>query len=307
MKALLARLSLGASLVAQDHARVAGPNSGVLYDGAARSARLILGVPGAAYVGDALLAGVDGAWASTNSRSILVSRGGSLSVVSLDGSARLLDENAGAIGAVAWSRNSGAVAVAGDGGVKAWRLTETGAEPVAFELAAMGRVRFLSVSESGDSLLAATETELYSIRSSGSRLAARAGRISGLALAGDTAYLADAARSEVLEIRDVFNTAQASLLAGEGLGVLEPVGIALSANRRGLVVANRGDKSLVAFTLATHERASRIELDFEPSRMDALNGTVFLLQDARRGEALQVADLSSDPAVYFIPAAETKE
>jgi hypothetical protein len=135
------------------------------------------------------------------------------------------------------------------------------------------------------------------------------GEPSGIALTGSgrNLYVADRARQEILEIRNYDDGAEVVLFAGEALGISDPVGVSRSADGRSLIVAGGAQRSLLIYDLTSSSLSTRIDLDFEPSRIERLGeGSLYLLNS--RGEQnniLEVLQAGPSPAVYFVPAQST--
>jgi len=307
-------LPLGA--VASEQARLAGPVSGLVFDHQAHAIRPVIGVPGASYLGEPLAAGIDLAAVSPDGRLALAAQEGSLFLLrKLDGAQpvwSLLEEAAGLPERIVWNRASSAVAVVSTAGrLRAWRIAADETVAVlASDLSALGgRATALAVDASG-SVVAGIEAEqaggIYLVSPEGSRLLASAARPSAVALAnGDRdLYVADRARQEILLLRGFRDAGAPALVANQSLGVSDPVGLAVSADGKALIVAGAADRSLLLIDLSAPAPALSIELEFEPSRVEPLPGGPLFLLNSRGAphEPLQVLEMAPTPAVYFVPA-----
>ena len=109
------------------------------------------------------------------------------------------------------------------------------------------------------------------------------------------------ARQEVLRINNFAEGADVMLVAGAGHGVSDPVAVAVSRGR--LYIAGGESHSLLVLDAVSLEFITRLEMDFEPSRLEPLAGSLFLLNAGKEGaEPLQMLDSTARPAVYFVPA-----
>jgi hypothetical protein len=62
------------------------------------------------------------------------------------------------------------------------------------------------------------------------------------------------------------------------------------------------------FRISTGEVHSTLNLDFEPSGLEALTESLFRLNPgAEAGQPLQVAEARLDPAVWFVPMARADQ
>jgi hypothetical protein len=123
----------------------------------------------------------------------------------------------------------------------------------------------------------------------------------GLARDGADLYVANTAANEVWQIHDYASSAAPMLFASERDGVSSPVGVQVS--RRRLLVASSDSKSVTAFDLASRQAVGRVDLDFAPTRLEALGSRpLALLNQPASGEPLWVLDTGDVFAAYFVPA-----
>ena len=93
------------------------------------------------------------------------------------------------------------------------------------------------------------------------------------------------------------------LFAGERAGVSSPVGIRVSSDGRRLLIANSGNRGIDALDISTRMTLGHIDVDFAPSRMEALgSGSLSLLNFGGPDGPLYMLDGGGDLAVYFVPA-----
>ncbi len=315
-KSLAIRLCIlaicAANLLAQV-ASLSGPISGRVFDRSSRSLRPIIGIPGASYLGDPLVDGLDWAAVAPDGSRALALREGNLYSV------RLLDSSP------AWTAIEGAlasperVAWSGDASVAALSSSESQLQflrslsegPVAGpRIDLPGHVSALALDRAGNYALVGIEGDqgggLYLVSSEGSlRLLMPLGRPSGIAMAGNDrdVFVADRASSQIWELQSFREAPTPLLFADEGSGLTDAVGLALSRDEKLLFVASQSAKTLDAYALETRSLASRSSLDYEPSLLEPLSGpALFLLKSVGQdNEPLLVLDTSREPTVYFVP------
>ncbi len=297
---LITLASAAVLLPAQDATRLTGPTSGFLFDAPSRAIRVVMGVPGAAYLGAAVAGDLDNG---------SVSPSGRLAVAISSGGARLLDVTdlsstslgAGCDGDTAWNADSSAVALGCADGVRLYRISSArAAERVG--LAEFRGAKTVAVEASGRAVLAAGADGIYRIDSESARLLTPIENAASLALSGATLYAVDRAGKQVIAIDNLSTSASIRIAVGAGQGIEDPVAVGVSADGTRLYVAEGQSKTLRVFNPATAEQLSRLDLDFSPGRVDSLGNSLFLLSARRETtDTVQVLD-ARQLAVYFIPA-----
>ena len=288
-------LLAAAIATAAEQGRLSGPVSAFVLDDATGSLRPVLGVPGAAYLGNEILAGVDAALTSPNGRLIAALRHGTLSLLRREGdvwTASVLAEGLPASARILWSADSQTLAAVEDT-AQIWDLSGklVSTWPVPGSLAA--------AVVAGTNVVFAVKGGVFLASSEGTRLLAQADDPSALAIAGEDLYFSDRSRGEVWLLRGYLAAAQPALAAK----VEDPVALAVDINRRLLLVAGAATRKLGAFRLGGFEPAFELALEFEPSSLDTFGQSGWLLNAGRRGP-LQVLAIEDAPAVYFIPREE---
>lgn len=290
---VLALASAAVLLPAQESARLAGPTSGVIFDAPSRALRVVVGVPGAAYLGGALAADLDGG---------AVSPGGRFAVAMAAGEAVLVSAASGARsslgrscdGPVGWNADASAVALGCESGARLYKISAEGAA-TAMNLAGLdGKLASIAVDASGRAVYALRADGVYRADAESARMLAPVADAAGFALSGDTLYVADRAGQQVLAIENL----NASASMRRVVAVEEPVAVAAEGGR---LFAASGS-SLRVWNAGTSEELARLELDFAPTRIEALSGGLFLLH-ARRddSDAVQVLD-ARKLTVHFVPS-----
>ncbi len=312
---------------------IRGPVSGVVYDGAARAIRPVIGIPGAAYLGPAAASGIDFARIAPDGRRAVVLAGGTLYFVRglRNGELRwrILEQRASADRA-AWSPDSRTVAVwsADQGRLRVWTgLTDevaaadhretrgsrfraarrAGPAPRLEDLGAVdGSITALAV-DGGGQVVYAVPGGLYLARGdSPASLIAPADEPVALVVVESALFVADRARDEILEIRSYDTSPDITLFAGPGLGVDDPVALAVIDGGRTLLAAEAQPRRLEFFDVATRARKAELEVSIQPTRLAPLGERFWLLNDRVSGsDTLYVLDSAGRPAVYFIPAGDS--
>ncbi len=304
--------ALAVVLAAAQEVRLAAPISGAVFDAHSRSLRPVVGVPGAAYLGDALVSGLDLAVVSPDGKLALAVLNGKLCAIrGLDTLQIEWKELEGALEGVeriAWSGDAGAAAVysPSSGRLQFWR--DLAAQGTADLSGMSGRLAALAVDSSGRAAAAAFEAGGVWAISAGAepRLLARMDHPAALALAGQDRdlFIADRAANEILLLRNYAQGGGAALFAAAPQGVLDPVAMAISPDGRSLVVASAEGRRLTAFNLVSAEVSGETVADFEPSRLERFSKSLFLLNHGGDGkDPLQVLDGSLGLSIYFVPAA----
>lgn len=295
---------LGGICLAQE-SRLAGPVSGLVFDGQAKAIRPILGVAGSSYLGAALVEHLDFASVSPSGGRALAVREGRLSLVKLGADLEwttLVEEFAGAERA-SWSQDSNSVAVYGaESGLRVFRHLDG-----AFEAAVLGApkgVTALRVLEDGSGALFATAAGVH-LANGESRLLAALEGASALALDGETVYAASRERSEVIAIRHFLESPEVELVANEARGIAGPAGLAV--NGHDLLIASGSAKSVYRLNAATGELLGTVELDFAPDGLElaarsAAGETFYSLRSrGAPSDPFELLDAARGSA-FFVPA-----
>ncbi len=303
-----------AGLASAEQTRLTGPVSGFVFDAHAGAIRPVIGVAGSAYLGGALVEGVELASFSPDGKRVLAAIDGNwmLGSWNVQGlSWTRLSDGALEPERIAWS-DSGEAVAAYSGSGRLWLWQDAGEGLRASELGEVpaGKLTAMAVSDAGSLLIGvegAAGGGVYLLTpGEQTRLLLSAARPSGLAFSRDGAdlFVTDRDRNELIQIRDYRGAAAAALFANRNLGLSDPVAVSLSADRKGLLVANSGTRTLAMYELASGALTGVIELDFEPTRLELLGGSSLLLLNSRAGlqEPLRVLETGPEPAVYFIPA-----
>ncbi len=277
--------------------RLEGPTAGFVFDASARQLRAIRGIVGTgAYLGGGLIEDADAALVSPDGKLAVAVRGGKLSLVrAFDSEAAeelpLGDAPEGKL-LFAWSGHDLAVVAAGQAMI--WRdLDSDTSLDATWDLSAVAGAISAALLD-GERLAVASKGGLYVARAEGAGLVKEMKDPVALAGAGRDFYVADRGSSEIWQIADYSTPILFAELAS-------PVGLQVSKGR--LLAASAESRSVAVFDLASHARLGGFDLEFEPTRLEALGArTLAVLNEPSPGEPLWVLDSGDAPSVYFVPA-----
>jgi len=314
MTLLLGATSLAGSLALAQDSRLDGPVSGLVYDEQAHSVRAMVGVPGAAYLGAPVMAGLDFATVSPNGRSALTLKGGKLSMVRFGAELRTdaAAENYPTPSLASWTSDSSAVAIYGaEAGIAIWRIGADGIEPAGLgNPSSLGRISALAIEEGARSVAflvdGDTGDSVYrTVEGSDPAMLAQGLDITAIAAAKGSVYFADRGSNSVSVAR---GSGEVALVASEPLGISDPVGIAVHGEA--LLVASGANRELVRLNASSGELLGRVALEFTPDRIaplamgaDGASPLFSLKARAASADPLEVLDAARS-SVFFVPAAE---
>jgi DNA-binding beta-propeller fold protein YncE len=295
---------------------ISGPVAGFVYDHGSRSVRPLLGIPGATYAAAPVLSGVD--WASIapgGKWAFVAQSGGAGFVQGLSSAVPVASSGASlmpAVDRVVWNRDGSFALLysSSSGLLQRISLSDTAVSPDApVDLSSWGRPAALAIDPSGSQIafgVAGAGLYLFSPGqspapiSSMSKPVAAAFDETGLRL-----YAADLDQQVIVTFDSGGGPAPFASLAQADGSVLNPVGLAVSAGNRYLLLADRAMHTVLVYETASQNLANTIPLDFAPSRLEALSaGPTFLLNGDKSNEWLMVLDARQIPTVYFVPASQ---
>jgi len=302
---------------AQPSAGVAGPVTGFIFDARLSAVRPVLGIPGAAYLGKAVMTGLDAASvAPDGSAALAVLQGGKLVVYSgLRSAAPVALAVAGAITGAdhfAWAGNSAASSAAavyssGTGQAQVFtslRPTTATAGPI--DLSSLPG-QLTAMAFDGQRLIVGVASSdsggIYLASASGIQRIALAVSPSAIALAGSSLYFCDNQSQQIFQVQNYAGTPAAVAFANDS-GISSPAGLQVSADGQRLYVANAGNRKLAIYDIPSRSPVESLDLDFTPTRLDRFgDSSVFLLNGGGQGPLYIVRDGGpGKAAVYFVPA-----
>jgi hypothetical protein len=316
IKWTLPLLAISSLAFAQDSG-LNGPVSGLVYDEQAHAIRVMVGVPGAAYLGATVAGELDYASVAPNGRSALALKGGKLSLLRFGAElqSEQLAENYPAPSLSSWTPDSDAVAIYGaEAGIAVWRTIGTVAEPAGLgNPTTLGRISAMTLEASTRSVVFVLDGDgsdaVYRVtEGSEPGLLANGNDIPAIAVSKAGVFFADRAANSVSVARDAGGSVEVAMIANESLGVSDPVGLAVLGDA--LLVASGARQELVRLNASSGELLGRVALDFVPDRLTALamgaDGASPLFSLKSRGassDPLEVLDAARG-AVFFVPAAD---
>lgn len=278
---------------------IRGPVSGMVFLPEEGAIRPVLGVPGSAWLGDPLAAGLDLAALAPDGKRAVAAKNGRLYLVSISGLEAAGWRDIGSapegLNRIVWSADSSAAAAVSSphGTVQVFRGGE-----MAASCSLPGAVISAAIDGSGNVAAGVEGEGLYLCRDGAVRLVSRNPRVSAIAIAGQDLYLTDRDLGQLMVIRGYKNEGDASVMAA----VEDPVGLAVSGDGARLAVASGASRALTVFDLRTAAVAQTVELEFTPTGADRFSsGEWWLLNPGAQGP-LQLLELSRAVNVYFVPA-----
>ena len=312
---LVALGALAISAWAQPSAGVAGPVTGFVFDAQSGALRPMLGIPGAAYLGNAIASGLNAASVAPNgSAALAVQPGGKLVLYSgLRSASPVALAVSGAITGAdhfAWTPNSGAAAVYSSHAGQAQILTALAPSPKAaapIDLSALpGQVTALAFD--GQRLIVAVASAdsggIYlATASSGIERIASAANPSAIALAGASLFFSDNQSQQIFQVERYAGTPAAVVFASDS-GISSPAGLQVSADGQRLYVANAGSQKLAIYDVPSRTPVQSLSLAFTPTRLELFgDSSVFLLNGGGQGPLYVARDgAAGKAAVYFVPS-----
>jgi hypothetical protein len=311
----IAVLACTAALLPAQQGSVAGPVAGYVFDRSAQALRPVLGIPGAARMGDALGTGyrISAAWvAPRQDFAVVVAADGSLHFLKLD-SGTAAERAAGSVNGipemVAFSPSGTAAALYASGMVQlvtglpdapklasAVDLGETRRAAPSRGIPARRARLSLAVTDDGALLLAAAGGPIRLFDAGGgNRSLTDAPSGMFVAFAPGAHDAAVVGSDSALILRSIDGAVERQALGTAGL----PAGLAFSADGREVFVATKS--SVVAFEIATGSR-SEIACNCAPVGLIPM-GRAFRLNELDAGPLWLLDAASGEPRTVFVPAA----
>lgn len=321
--AFLVSLSLISCTWLPAQTSVTGPVEALTFDAPTRSVRAVIGVPGAASFGPALLDNLDLASVAPGQNYGLVFEGGQCFFVSNLGVSGLGSKitkapipNAQARPeGIEWAAGGSLAILYSRAGNWFQLLTGFPASPTAgavVDVAPLGGSLSAVASDAPGKQIAAAVTGDQAgayLYSSGqfTRLAALSDPVSlSFSTDGETLYALDAAAPEVTAITLAGDAYQNFALSG----MTNPIAIQAardSANQPVLYIAGGSDRSLRILDVSSGQVAADIALLFQPTGIAPFGATTFVLAGrSRAANPLWLLSSSASPPAYFVPAVQAR-
>ncbi len=300
-------------------AAVAQPLSmaGVLVDHVTRTIRLVVAGEETASAGRPRVREFDAAWAAPDGRTALLSKSGTLYLVRrLDGAIPVWREFSGqaaAVGRAAWSEDASSLALylPGEQKLELWKKTSQGELRAAWsaDLAAIGE-RIVSIAVAPDAREAFLATQA---RDSGTlwilkqdqqpRMLMPLDRAGEIQWIGGALYVADRGRNEVLRYTGWDATPRVDTLVTAGHGLADPVGFALLAEEKQLLVASAGTSQVLVLDLRSNQLRDPVTLDAPPAKFERLGAAPLFLLDASPASHARLFDAAGQRLLAMTAAA----
>jgi hypothetical protein len=286
-----------------------GPISGFVFDSVSGSLRPVLGIAGAAHLGNPILANLDFASVAPNGKRGIAVRNGQVWSLPDLSAGTLVQPVSGAIGQpeqIVWSGDSSTAVLYAPSSNLLQSLSPQGPGP-AIDLSPLGALDALAVDGTGQRIAAAIGAAIYLIGPDGlPALVVQSGKTAALLFSKDGARLfaADHDGSRILEIPGAAPGAALNPFLDQNDGVAGPVALGASADGQFLYVASDKNQSVQTYQIPTHVALPELPLDFAPVCIEALSGpAVFRLNVPGEGKTpLLIFDTRAGASVYFVPA-----
>lgn len=303
---------------AQPSAGVAGPVTGFVFDAQAGALRPMLGIPGAAYLGNPIAVGLEAASVAPDGSAALAVqvggklvlysglRSGPLVALAVSGAIAGADQFAWAPGNIGSSR----AAVYSSRTAQGQILTALAPSPLAaapIDLSSLpGTVTVMAFD--GQHLIVGVASNdsggIYlATAASGIQRIASAANPSAIALAGTSLYFADSQSQQIFQVQSFASTPATVMFANDS-GIGSPAGLQVSGDGQRLYAANTGSRTLQVYDIPSHMPVQTLSLAFTPTRLDLFgDASVFLLNGSGQGPLYVVRDGGpGKAAVYFVPS-----
>jgi hypothetical protein len=280
--------------------------AGVLVNHVERTIRMVVAGEETATAGPPRVREFDAAWPSPDGNATLLSKSGALYLVRrLDGTIpvwRELRDNGAAIGRAAWSEDSSALALylPGERKLELWKRDAQGELRRSWEAdvaAVQERIQSIAVApEAREAFLATQGRESGTLwilkRDEQPRMLLPLGRAGEMQLIAGSLYLADRGRNEVLRYSgwDAAPRVETLMMAGHGLA--DPVGFALLAEEKKLLVASAGTSQVLVLDLRSNQLRDPVALDAPPARFERLGAAPLFVLDAGTAAPARLFDAS---------------
>ena len=295
-----------------------GPASGLAFDPASQSIRPILGVPGAAYLGPAVLKGVQFVALAPDGDAAVVLLGKQLSLVrGLSGGSPAsfpLAELAAAPARFSWSPDSSVFAWYSRGAASITIARNRSTAPLLLpplDVSALGGVlSSIAVDPSGQFAVAAAGGDssggIYLVPTGAPpRLVAAMRSPSALAFdpSGQNLYAVEGRNGAVLRIESIATTAISNWVVNAARDRMDVTSVAIGGSNLNLYTMSDSKRRLCVYSLANGNLLGEIPLPSAPSGFERNASASFFVLNSSRDAAvpLLVLDESSKPAVYVVP------
>lgn len=293
------------------------PMAGVMVDHVSRTIRLVVAQEDKVSAGRPRVREFDQAWAAPDGRTALLAKSGTLYLVRrLDGAIpvwREFRDNSAAVARASWSADSSALAlyVPGEQKLELWKKSPQGELRRAWEadVAAIGE-RIVSIAvgpEAAETFLATQGREsgtLWIVKENQQpRMLMPLDSAGEMQLVDGALYIADRGRNEVLRYTGWDAMPRVDTLVTAGHGLADPVGLALLADVKKLLVASAGTSQLLVLDLRSNQLAEPVALEAPPAKLERLGTSPLFLLDAASAAPARLFDASAQRLLAMTGAA----
>ncbi len=299
---------------------IEGPRLGFVFDHATKSVRPILGIPGAATLGQSLESGLDlrkiaispmqdyvlATEGEHNQVVVLATNRTPLVAVAVQGADRGPDQlsisSGGTAAALYYKGGNHVQLISGLPGaprISARLYLSAGQVPSA-----------LAVSDDGQTLLAGVADSVYWVSPSGEvPILKRLHKIVSIALASNhTALVADGLTNQIHRLQNVTGAVELDDVAGPKEGIAAPVAVAISHDGKRAFVANSKSGSITILDLQAKTDVGQLSCQRTPTGLDRLAGTdVFRLTELSNRPMWVLEAAAHQSRIVFVPPAAKQE
>ncbi len=297
-------------LLSAQQSQISGPVSGYVFDASAHGLRPVLGMPGAALLGDPLDFGLEAAsvWVAPRQDAAFVTgAGGMLHFFRIQAGVPAevaVNGLAGAPDRVVFSPSGSAAALLTNGGIQILTgLPDSPAISATADASAFRGPVSLALSDDGGALLlaAGNTVELFGGAADLGKLADTAG-VAQVAFApgAHDAAVVDAAGAGVLLYRNLTGAVVSQTIAAADDRIQGASALAFSADGQRLLIANASGQSVILFDLAAGAR-TEVACNCTPSSLVRM-GDVFRLNEIGTGPLWLLDARAGSATLTFVPA-----
>jgi len=299
---------------------IEGPRLGFVFDHATKAVRPILGIPGAATLGQPLESGLDlrkiaisamqdyvlATEGEHNQVVVLATNHSPLVAVAVQGADRGPDQltiSAGGTSAALYFKGGNHVQVI-SGLPAAPRISAR------LYLSAGQAPSALAISDDGQTLLAGVADSVYWVSPSGEvPILRHLQKIASISLASNhTALIADSAANQIHRVQNVTTAIESDVVAGVKEGISAPIAVAVSHDGKRAFVANGKSKTIAIIDLQSKAEVGKFSCQCSPTGLDRLAGTdVFRLTEPSNGPMWVLESTAQQSRIVFVPPAVKPE
>jgi DNA-binding beta-propeller fold protein YncE len=296
-------------------ATIQGPELGFVFDSAKRELRPILGIPGAAVLGEAVATDAELRRAAVSPQQnyvlavagehnqvfVIAMNHTPLTPVPVQGADRGPDQialSAGGRAAVLYYKNRNRMEVVTG-------LPESPKVTSELYLSAGQYPSTVAIGDDGGTVLAGVGAALYQITAGGEvPVLTELGKVSAIAVpATGTAIIADSAHSQIHRVRGIGGGIEANVIAGPKDGISSPVAVTVSRDGSRAFVANGKGGTVSVIGLKLEGVVTKIACGCTPTGLARLAGDeVFRLTEISSRPLWMLEAGAHEPRILFVPA-----